>query len=156
MQKSKGDYTARIGKAGELRVASELLLRGHRVCLNLIDSGTDLILENNIKIQVKCARKISRPYQDKNKKYYESTPVYHFSLRRWGKEPRHGNTPCAPISAEIDFVICWAIDDDIFYVIPADKIRDKSGIVITFSKNGLTPKFSEYIDCWNLLFKRSE
>jgi len=45
--------TRKIGKAGEYRVISELLLRGWNPMLASIDDGVDIILDNNKTIQVK-------------------------------------------------------------------------------------------------------
>ncbi len=42
-----------IGRAGEHRVVSELLLKGHNPSIAVIDQGVDIILENGTTIQVK-------------------------------------------------------------------------------------------------------
>ncbi len=47
-----------LGKAGEFRVISELILKGHSPALVCCDNGIDIVLENGYKIQVKTSRKI--------------------------------------------------------------------------------------------------
>ena len=63
-----------IGKAGELRVRAELLLRGLSCAVFDQDTGIDIVLENGKKLQVKTA---SKPFNDKKSYSWR----YSFSVR---------------------------------------------------------------------------
>ena len=108
-----------LGKAGELRVASELLIRGHEVFFTLVDSGADLILGNGKRIQVKASHQKNCSLDGH---YY---PRYTFSFKSWKKK-----AGCyEPHSLEgIDFVILWAIEHDEFFVMPTEAIRGKYSV----------------------------
>jgi hypothetical protein len=95
-----------LGKAGELRVASELILRGFNPALVLVDNGCDIVLESGIRIQVKTCATLSR-----NKTYNRKNKRYIFSLARGNSKKKYTN--------EADYFICWCVPEDWFQVIPA-------------------------------------
>ncbi len=128
-----------LGRSGEYRVASELLLRGHEVFLASIDSSIDLILGNGNRIQIKTARK--------TKVNTSSHKRYVFSFKSW--EQQNGHYKAHDLN-ETDFVILWAMDDNVFFIIPANEVRGKFSIQL--SLNGR--QWSQYLkfkDNWNLL-----
>ena len=48
--------TQHLGLAGELRVMSELLLRGHNPAKSYLENGADIILDNGTRIEIKTCR----------------------------------------------------------------------------------------------------
>ena len=107
-----------LGKAGELRVASEMILRGHRPSIFLIDTGLDIITEEGIKIQVKTAR-LNTPDINECR-----SPSYAFNFRRWDRNGSHN-------LEGIDFIICWGIDTDQFWIFPTSQFEKCITLKIT-------------------------
>jgi len=126
-----------IGMAGELRVMSELLLRGFNPAKSYLDNGVDLILENGCKIQIKTSHKNLSAEPKREHARYQ----YHFNLQNWKTKKF-----CA---SNVDIVILWAIDDNIFFVIPA---LDIAGIsALSFVPSYKTQKMRKYINNWEIL-----
>ena len=127
-----------LGKAGELRVASELLLRGYEVFLTITDTGVDLILGNGKRLQVKTART-------------NKLGTYVFSLKGWrGKK----SSPMAHQLTDVDYIICWATDDNAFFIIPASNVRGRFSICINpNSSNGRggISRFMAFKNNWEIL-----
>lgn len=122
-----------LGKAGELRVASELLLRGHEIFLTVTDTGVDLILGDGKGLQVKTAR---------INKYGR----YMFSLKAWRKK---GDPPKAQPFTGVDYLICWTVDDKAFFIIPTPHIIGRKSIAIY--PNSLRSQFAVFKDNWEAL-----
>ena len=130
------------GKAGELRVASELLLRGHQVYLTMVDSGIDIVLGNGKTIQVKS----SMPRSNES----HISPRYTFTFRSWKREPHRLDS--------VDFAILWAISHDTFFIIPTEILRGKITISVTpqrlhNSYNNRVNKYNRFAGQWDLLGK---
>ena len=122
-----------IGLAGEFRVMSELLIRGHNPAKSYLDLGTDIILENGLKIQIKTTMK----QVENNWK----TPVFSFSLTARERK--------IPIDlSSVDFLICVILLDDLFYIIPTKGMKNTSNISIPLSRNG---RYEQYRNNWELL-----
>ena len=118
-----GKETLLLGKAGELRVASELLLRGIDASLPLADTGIDLILTSGKRIQVKCSRE---------RGCERGRHFYVFNFREGLKRGEKKRGKCRPHKLEnVDFIILWAIDHDSFFIIPAEEVRGKQSVTIT-------------------------
>jgi len=136
-----------LGKAGEYRVSSELILRGHTIYLPGVDDGIDVIIDDNIKIQIKCGQKRERKQKD--------TTVYSFNVRASQYNYHHDKKPKPHLLKNVNYVICWAIDDDEFYIIPADKIRGTITISFTADDDRRTKvkwnKWYPYRNAWQLL-----
>lgn len=137
-----------VGKAGEYRVASELLLRGHKIYLPCVDNGIDLIIDKDIKIQIKSGQK--KPDYCKGKILHYS---YIFNFHSSKYADRHVIKPKRLDG--VDYVICWCIDDDEFYIIPAEKINGKRSICFTSDENKRTQvkwnRWRIYHNAWGLL-----
>ena len=132
----QGNY---IGLAGELRVMSELLLRGHNPAKSYLENGADLILENGLRIEVKS----------KHKQTIKDHDIYQFSLRGGHRKQNQNLDHC-------DFLICWCIDDDCFYIIPTSSITTEASAICIFnhsSKRQWT-KYLSYKENWELLQRR--
>ena len=119
-----------IGKAGEYRVMSELLLRGWNPGQLAFDMGVDIILSNNTSIQVKTVSKSCGGF-------------YTAAM---------GNSKYRQI-AQSDFYIIWCVDEDCFYVIPKENIKDKQTIAvpsprIVIKKNC---QYRQFYERWDLL-----
>ena len=116
-----------IGKAGELRVAFELLIRGFNPAIFYNDSGTDIILPNGKKIGIKT---VSRPSYSKSAhstRYYIS--FGHTRVKKvegvWKR--KYG---FIDYSDKVDFWILWLAQDDMFYIIPYLESVEKMTIAI--------------------------
>jgi extradiol dioxygenase family protein len=126
--------TTTIGAAGELRVMSELMLKGFNPAKSYLDNGIDLILENGKKIQVKTSRKLLKHCGVKSKHY-----GYFFSFQDWKNKKRELN---------IDFIICWCIEDNIFFIIPKAELK---AVGLSFIPSGNENRLRKYIDNWSVL-----
>lgn len=111
-----------VGKAGEYRVMSELILRGHFPMTPPVDNGTDIVLENGFRIQVKTSHL--------NQKKHASYPLglYRFELMETGYRAKYQNV-IRDWTKRCDFLVLWCIDEDRFFVLPATK--DRGVILIT-------------------------
>lgn len=138
---SFGPYT---GKAGEYRVASELLLRGINVAEMAIDNGgVDLItIPGGKKIQVKTSR--SEYTNTRGYRY----PVYLFCTRRKKYVNSRNKTLRPKIQPEnIDFLICWCVDHDWFFIIPSSDITQTT---VNIPINQDRPsKYKQYLNAWD-------
>ena len=136
--------TLTVGKAGEYRVASELLLRGYKVYLDAIgDTAVDLVLDNGRKIQVKAAHRISA-YDKRHPEYTQ----YNFSFKSWNKESGHYLTH--PLKG-ISHIILWAIDDDIFFILPSKEVRGKFGVRFGLGKRRSWSQYAHFKNNWDCL-----
>jgi len=124
-----------LGIAGELRVMSELMLKGHNPAKSYLDNGIDIILESGIRIQVKTARTKYCANHKREKPKYK----YHFSFNN--KTNKH----CLE---NVDIVICWAVEDNVFFIIPAKDLGKKGyKYVPDYKKNFI----KQYINNWGIL-----
>ncbi len=119
----------RIGLAGELRVMSELLLRGHNPAKSYLEDGADITLENGLRIEVKSAHRHKA----------RRVTAYTFT--------------CRGSLDSCNFIICWCMDDNCFYIIPSSIITAK-GIGIQNTTLNAKHKYNSYKENWELL-KRS-
>lgn len=117
-----------IGKAGELRVRSELMLRGFRTGAFDSDGGTDVILDNGKKIGVKTSLK---PILSKKDYSYR----YTFSLRLPQVRNIGGGLYAkkymkSDYNGWVDYWIFWCVEDNFFYIIPNSEIGQKVSFCI--------------------------
>lgn len=119
-----------LGLAGELRVMSELLLRGHNPAKSYLEDGADIILMDGRKIEVKCAHKLNR----------ENGYNYNVKCGHAGSKRTLPNC---------DFIICWCIDDDMFFIIPFAEVKNLTSIALPSIKR--KSKYSCYRNNWDLL-----
>lgn len=120
---------SKYGLAGEFRVMSELLLRGHNPAKSYLEEGADIILQNGLRIEVKSSRRRNT--------YRCSSYAFCFRSGRQ-KKARLPRETC-------DFVICWCIEDNDFYIFPSQAIPQTSiGI-------GRHKKYIAYKERWDLL-----
>lgn len=150
--------SVQIGMAGDYRIASELILRGLTPARPAVDCPIDwIIVENGKRLQVKTSLK---PHDtgDYGTGYNFSLRVT--KLRKKAKLLYQGERK--PFAYEdIDFVICWCVDDGDFYVIPVELVKGQSRIHIAYGvdekkrkrkgKHWCHSKFSEYKEAWHLL-----
>jgi len=137
---------ARVGKAGELRVASELLLRGYDVHLSIIDHGTDLLVNGAVRIQVKSAH--SRSYSIMRRGAPVPCEDYTFSFKSW----RRIGSRYEPHPLDVDFVILWAIDADKFLIVPASCVRGRYSIRIRLlDHKKAKSSFLRFINAWETI-----
>ena len=122
----------KIGLAGELRVMSELLLRGHNPAKSYLEEGADIILENNLRIEVKSAHRVKTG----NAKFY------YFTLSGGWERRQQQLTNC-------DFMVFWCIDDDCFYIIPRSHIGKNA--CFTDVSASARHRYAPYLEKWNLL-----
>lgn len=128
----KGLEANMIGVAAEYRVISELILRGYHPAKPLSVKRADLLLENGVRLEIKASR------------FYPEQNSYKFDMT-YG----HGRVK---IDQEFyDYLIVWCLDDNVFFIIPAEVISAQSKVSITLSENS---KYASYKDAWNLLDQR--
>ena len=128
-----------LGRAAELRVASELLLMGNEVFLTMVDSGADLVLGNGKRIQVKAAHRVV-----KGKRDYAD---YTFSFKSWRRQ--QGKYEAHKLES-IDFIVLWAVDDNRFFVVPSQEIRGQYSVQIGLRRRAWS-KYMAYEGKWELL-----
>jgi hypothetical protein len=131
---NKGLIARYIGQAGEYRVMSELLLRGFNPGISAVDNGWDILLENGNKIQVKTARK---------------NDGYKFTFKSGKQKIRDGKVSRPKLDlARIDFLVCWAVDDNFFLIIPSRSMQKYSTISIHSVES---IRYHQFINNWDLL-----
>jgi len=135
----KGIGDARfLGMAGEHRVASELLLKGHNPSISIIDKGIDIILENGKSIQVKTTSQLA---------HHGRSVALDISSTAYTRTRNKTN----PTDLRADYFIVWIIPRNEFYIIPKEAIvaRNVSNCIsITPDSN---KRFALYKDRWDLL-----
>ena len=121
----------KIGLAGELRVMSELLLRGHNPAKSYLNDGVDIWLESGIKIEVKAAHRLR----------HSGGRSYLFALKGGGRKQVQNLSQC-------DFIILWCMDEDCFFIIPKGEVT-----ATAISIGTITPKCKYYpfLGKWDLL-----
>ena len=131
------NYTHRIGKAGEYRVASELLLRGFNPAVRSVDDGVDLILDNGITIQVKSTQNLNR----------KNSYCVDLASSRWKKGKRTKEKQ----NLKADYLLVWIIPTNDFYIIPAKRIGNKFRVTLTQKKGNI---YYPYLNNWEILDKK--
>lgn len=150
--KTPRQLSAYTGAAGVHAVASRLCLLGHTIYFpTVLDQGVDLIVGNGVKLQVKCGRYHNDP---------RTSGRYHVLPKRNVKKYRNGkdiDVRCK-YSDVVDFVIFWAIEENRFFVFPADKVTigvwipSKLDTFKQMGKNSLSVRLvREYEEAWHLL-----
>ena len=130
-----------IGTAGELRVMSELIMKGFNPAKSYLDEGVDIILNNGVKIQVKTAM-----YKQKNVK---GGRCYRIQLRKGHQKGK------LKLSRYVDFIIGFVIPENTFFIIPAKLIDGFYCLAFSMNKN-MKSKYIKYIDNWEILRKGGE
>ncbi len=131
------------GKIGELKVLDKLLELGHIPSVPIVDMGFDIILENGKRLQVKTSKKRS------NKTRGYAYPVYIFNT--WcGRKKYRGieNKRWKLNKNECDYLVCYAIEDNRFYIIPIEEITTINNLIVSLGDNH---KYSKYLDAWRFL-----
>lgn len=148
-----------IGIAGELRVRSELLLRGISAATYDFDSGADIVLDSGLRIQVKTCM---NPQQDKKSYSWR----YSFNIRQ--RQVRRGSDGKytkefvrRDYSDTVNFFVLWCMKDNLFYIIPEKEMGQKISIVIStpdkyrkykkHSDKKSVSKWEKYKNAWDLL-----
>ena len=119
-----------IGLAGEFRVMSELLMRGHNPAKSYLEDGADIILMDGTRIEVKCAHKLGRENG------------YNYSIK-CGHEGYRRTLP------NCDFIICWCMDEDVFFIIPFGAVKHLTSIGLPSLER--KSKYTYYRNNWNLI-----
>lgn len=148
-----------IGKAGELRVRSELILQGFAPAVCDQDDGVDIILVGNgKKIQVKTSVKPSHTPSSYSYKYS-------FGIRRPQFRNAGGGTYKRRLTKKsytgiADYFIFWLVEHDIFYILPEKIIGERVSIVVPtptedriyrINERKSKSKYEQYKDAWHLL-----
>lgn len=118
-----------IGKAGELRVRSELLIRGISCGALDFDDGTDIVLSNGKKIGVKTANRPSKDEKSYSWRYSFSVRVPQIREAKNGLYTKKFTK--RDYEGYVDFWVFWCIQDDIFYIIPNGEVGQKVSFVIS-------------------------
>lgn len=147
------------GIAGELRVRSELMLRGLWPAVFDFDNGTDIILHNGKRLGVKTATRPSLSKNDYSWRYSFSVRVP--QVRNSGEGMYQKKYMKRDYADFVDFWIFWCIEDEVFYIIPNGEIGQKISIVISTPKEKRTyqrhrdykslSKYEKYKNNWEQL-----
>ncbi len=112
------------GQAGVLRVASELILRGHLPFFPAYDGkGVDIIVDGTVRIQVKTTLR-----ETEEKKYSGRTwAAGHvmFSLSKTQYAKGRLKTVSRQFVDECDLLILWAIEPDRFWIVPSHVVNGR-------------------------------
>ncbi len=133
----------KIGLAGEFRVMSELLLRGHNPAKSYLEEGPDIILENGYRIEVKSGHRCHCAAREKDRKKPRWRQNYLFTLRGGTRKQKQNLTKC-------DFIVLWCIDDDCFFILPIT-IFSSLAIGICGTSDNSKGKYIPYKNKWELL-----
>lgn len=148
-----------IGKAGELRVRSELVLRGFFPAVCDFDDGVDIVLAHNGKrLQVKSC---SRPMHSPTAYSYK----YSFGIRRPQVRNNGDGTYRRKFTRNsyldvVDFIVLWCIEHDLFYIIPEREVAEKVSISVPtpiedrkyrINERKSKSKYEKYRNAWHLL-----
>ena|SRR5579859_6706470 len=106
------------GMAGVYAVASRLCMLGHTPFFPSVDFGVDIMLDNGVKLQVKCGNLRKHPgYQQ---------GVYCFDVRKAFTIVGHTvykHQKDRTYVGTCDFIIFWGIDENRFFVMPSAEIQ---------------------------------
>jgi hypothetical protein len=122
-------HAAFTGRAGELTVAAQLLLRDISVFFPHVDTGCDLMTESGCRLQVKCAHLYS----------HKNGPRYSFPLPKTRRIPNSDKTTkliTRKSFAEVcHFVVFWGIEQNRFWVVPANLCDEVTGVELGLENN---------------------
>lgn len=119
----------KIGAIGVLNAATKLVSLGLHVYQPLVDDhGVDLLVLGSTgtctRLQVKTA----------HKKILKGSDVYGFTLGHVTKHNKSGITRAVrKFSDEVDFLVLCGIDDEVFFVVPANVLNNKASVNVSFS-----------------------
>jgi hypothetical protein len=102
------------GQAGVHRIISELIPRGYAPYLPVVDTGVDILLAGNIRLQVKTTLRASQ--------HHRLPPeTFSFTLSKAQTIKQQKFVSCAPrtFSEECDFVILVALEAQRVWIVPA-------------------------------------
>lgn len=147
-----------IGKAGELRVRSELMLRGISAGTYDFDDGVDIYLKNGKKLQIKTSLK---PYYSKGSYSWR----YSFSIRQYQFRSSEGGKYTRKYTrknySENDYFIFVCLKDNIFFIVPENEIGEKVSFSLPtpeglrvykkHSETGSSSKYEKYKNNWEQL-----
>ncbi len=142
------------GLAGEFRVMSELLLRGHNPAKSYLEDGADLILENGLRVEVKSAHNMPQEHVRKrySQEHYRRTGQRMSPITRYQFDMTEGHNTRTTTPQEYDYLVCWCIDHNLFYILPRQLPLPKGKLSIFPESNS---KYNQYREAWNLLKERT-
>ena len=148
-------------KAAEWAVASQLAMRGRVPMFPAVDLGYDLLLDNGLRLQVKCS---SLRRNNQGMKEISHNLGYLFDLRRgawFSTEKRFRKTGLRPYSEVADYFVLWGIEENRFFIVPTTPNRAaiwfNSKIATSRSHNrnkfdkNTEDRLREFEDRWDLL-----
>lgn len=147
-----------IGKAGELRVRSELMFRGISVAVFDFDDGSDMILKNGKKLQIKTSLK---PYYSKSSYSWR----YSFTVRQYqfrkGVSGKYKRKYTRKNYDDIGFFVFYCVKDNLFFIVPEKEIGEKVSFALPtpdqlrsykiHKKYISNSKYEKYKDNWEIL-----
>lgn len=132
--------TSVVGKAGELRVTSELLLRGHHPLVAAVDNGIDVKLDTGVTLQIKTCKVASAHSGG----HYWVFTMHALRERGNGGKRVHRHNMVA------DFAVLWCVGSA-FYIIPNAVLEGMHTVSIPVKIRRGTSKWEQYRERWDLL-----
>lgn len=162
-QPNIGNSRRLSGMAGVFAVCERLCRYGYTPFIPSVDSGTDIMLDNGLRLQVKSSAGVKHP----------SYPlgVYQFSLRmsaraKWrqnaGELQYKSGDGLAHVKASNDFLVLFAIPERRFFIVPADAVNSEMIYIVPKdspvldrvknpSQSTLGRRLMGYEEAWHLL-----
>ena len=139
-----------LGQAGVYRVASELSLRGLEVYFPSVDVGIDLLTGTGKRIQIKTATLRERK---QGRAYYIG-----FGWNQAGTK-RRAKRRARSYSEEVDVVVIWGVDNNRFWIVPANVFDNHSCLMLREDKTaapyersgGFCQDVYKYENRWDLI-----
>jgi hypothetical protein len=116
----------RAGCVAELLATAELLQRGHKVAVPVVDDdGIDLVVDYRWRVQVKSSTQRTR----------DNCIRFTLSSR--------GRTNATALYSKVDIWLLFSWSDRAFYVVPADEIRGRTNV-------DMTRKYLAWFEAWHV------
>ena len=129
-----GSNSRYTGRAGEYAVTAQLLIRGINVYSPAVDDGADLLCANGCRVQVKTAHLLT--FASHAMSYPEGVYKFYFpAFKNVAMNSRASRrAPRVPLRERCDVVVMWGIEENRFWVVPVDILKNTQAIHVGPSK----------------------
>lgn len=117
------------GQAGVHRVVSDLIVRGYAPYLPVVDTGVDILLAGNVRLQVKTTLRESKHWR-----LSEGTFLFTLSKAAVIRKQKYVSSSARMFSEHCDFVVLVALEADRVWIVPAAVLDDRHTATISSTK----------------------